>query len=70
MRWCCTAETASSDGMGASSASWPRSERMMMLYPSWMHSETFQRRSSSALRRAAPPPAALKRVGSVMDLSP
>src|SRR6266540_3787852 len=43
MRWWCTAETARSDGIGAQSASCPRSVRITMLCPSAIASEVFQR---------------------------
>ena len=53
-RWWCTAETASSDGIGAIFSSDSRSDRMMIRAPSAIAAEVCARTLSSAAFRPAP----------------
>ncbi len=59
-RWWWTAETSSSDGIGASSVVEFRSDSTMTSAPSAMAALTRRRTSSMADRRASPPPATSK----------
>ena len=57
MRWWCTAEVRSNDGIGAHSASESRSDSTSTRMPAAMAADASLRTRSSASRNASPPPA-------------
>ncbi len=56
MRWWCTAEVSSSDGIGAMCSVESRSDSTMIRAPAAMAVDTSRRTRSSASRSASPPP--------------
>ena len=70
IRWWCTAEASSSEGIGASSPLEWRSERMMTLAPSAMASDTLADTSSMARRMPSPPSATGYRPSMAKGLNP